>query len=309
MSTALKWDDLQLVLAINRAASLTGAAKALRVSHPTVFRRLNLIEQRLETRLFERASGHYQPTSAGERIILAAERIETEVISVEREIAGRDTCLSGRLKITASESLAYRVLNKLLADFQRMHEGIELELVTDNRQLDLSRREADVAIRATRPKEDDLFGRKVADIAWAVYGSPVYFSLRRKPRQITDLGGHDFIGWDGGVGLDGARWLTKAVPLASVVYRSSSPINHLMAAKAGTGLALLPCYLGDAEPELARVGEPIGELARELWLITHKDLQKTARVRAFLDVVGNGLLYQRDLFEGRTSAAAAAAAE
>ena len=180
--------------------------------------------------------------------------------------------------------------------------------MTDNRQLDLSRREAEVAIRAMRPTEDDLFGRKVADIAWAVYGSPAYFSLHRRPKQIADLRGHDFIGWDDGVGLDGAKWLAKAVPFTSVVYRSSSPINHLMAAKAGTGLALLPCYLGDAEPGLVRVGEPVGDLTRELWLITHKDLQKTARVRAFLDVVGNGLVCRRDLFEGRTSAAVAVAA-
>lgn len=307
MSTPLEWDDLQLVLAIYRSGSLPGAAKSLRVSHPTVFRRLNHLEEKLETRVFERTSGHYVPTSAGERIILAAERIETEVIAVERDVAGRDTRLSGQLKITASESLAYRVLNKLLADFQRKHKGIELELVTDNRQLDLSRREADVAIRAVRPKEDDLFGRKVADIAWAIFGSPSYFSSHRRPKQPADLRGHDFIGWDEGVGLEGARWLAKAIPLASIVYRSSSPISHLMAAKAGTGLALLPCYLGDAEPDLVRIGDPIRELTRELWLITHKDLQKTARVRAFLDVVGNGLICQRDLFEGRTSAIVAAA--
>ena len=128
MSTMLEWDDLQLVLAINRAGSLTGAAKALRVSHPTVFRRLNLVEQRLEARLFERASGRYHPTAAGERTILAAERIETEVIAVERDVVGRDTRLTGRLKITASESLAYRVLNKLLADFQKSTRASNLSL-------------------------------------------------------------------------------------------------------------------------------------------------------------------------------------
>jgi DNA-binding transcriptional LysR family regulator len=303
----LEWDDLQFVLAVNRTQSLTGAAVTLGVSYPTVFRRLNQLEQRLEIRLFERASGHYRPTSAGERIILASERIEAEVVAVEREVAGRDAGLSGRLRIIASEALAYRVLNKLFADFQKQHKGIELELVTDSRQLDLSRREADVAIRTMRPKEDDMFGRKVADVAWAVYGSEAYFSSRRTPKNITDLGGCDFIGWDCGAGLDGAKWIAQAAPLASVVYRSSSPINHLMAAKAGIGLALLPCYLGDGEPELARIGVPVAELARELWLITHKDLQKTAWARTFLDMIGNGLACQRDLFEGRGSAALSAA--
>ena len=188
----LEWDDLQFVLAINRTQSLTGAAVTLGVSYPTVFRRLNQLEQRLEARLFERASGHYRPTSAGERIILASERIEAEVVAVEREVAGRDAGPSGRLKIIAPEALAYRVLNKLFAEFQKQHKGIELELVTDSRLLDLSRREADVAIRAMRPKEDDMFGRKVADVAWAVYGSEAYFSSRRIPKDITDLGGRDF---------------------------------------------------------------------------------------------------------------------
>lgn len=114
MSTTLEWDDLRLVLAIQRSGSLTGAAKSLRVSHPTVFRRLNQLEKRLEARLFERISGRHNPTSAGDRIIVAAERIETEVIAVERDVAGHDTRLSGRLKITASESLAYRILGRLL---------------------------------------------------------------------------------------------------------------------------------------------------------------------------------------------------
>src|SRR5437868_4703618 len=125
----LEWDDLQFVLAINRTQSLTGAAVTLGVSYPTVFRRLNQLEQRLETRLFERASGHYRPTSAGERIILASERIEAEVVAVEREVAGPDAGPSGRLKIIAPEALAYRVLNKLFAEFQKQHKGIELELV------------------------------------------------------------------------------------------------------------------------------------------------------------------------------------
>jgi molybdate transport repressor ModE-like protein len=297
---ALDWNDLRLVLAISREGSLTGAAKVLGVSHPTVFRRLHQMEQMLETRLFERALGRYVPTPSGERIMLAAERVETEVIAVEREVRGRDTRLAGQLKITCSETLAFRVLNQLLAEFRRKYAGIEIELIVDNRPLDLSRHEADIAIRATRPKEEDLFGRKLANAAWAIYGSRAYFDTYGKPAGVAGLAGHLFIGWDKGIGGPAAQWMAESIPAPVVVYRSSSPINHLMAAAAGIGLALLPCYVGDLEPKLTRVTAPIPELTRELWLITHKDLRNTARVRAFFDVIGNGLARKRPLIEGRT---------
>jgi DNA-binding transcriptional LysR family regulator len=118
--------------------------------------------------------------------------------------------------------------------------------------------------------------------------------------STEDLARHSLIGWDETVGRIGAAdWLERAAPAEAVVYRTTSLVNQLVAANAGIGLAVLPCYLGDPEPELARaLPEPIPELAAELWIVTHGDLKSTARVRAFFDLVGEGLMKERSLFEG-----------
>jgi DNA-binding transcriptional LysR family regulator len=141
----------------------------------------------------------------------------------------------------------------------------------------LTRREADVALRPLRPKQGDLWGRKLAGVAWTVYGAGGYVDahgLIALPENTT--------------GIKAAEWLSATAPRSAFVYRTSSLVGQVHAAKAGIGLAALPCYLGDLEAELARaLPAPVPELARELWIVTHTDLKRTARVRAFFDVVGD----------------------
>lgn len=286
------WNDLRLVLSVARAGSVKGAAKVLHLDHSTVYRRLLGLEAALGQRLFERQAGGYRPTDTGTRLAIAAERIEAETLALERALTGNDQRLSGRLVVTASETLAYRVLPELLARFRERHPGIRLDLVIDNRRLDLARREADIALRATRPQEPTLFGRKVADVVWSIYGSEAYLARHQAPVALTELAEHDFIGWDEGDDVNAAAWLAAAIPESAVVYRSSSLINQLCAARVGIGLAALPCYLADTEPGLKRLLPPIPALTRELWLITHEDLRHTARVRAFLEHIGEALQQQ-----------------
>ncbi len=296
------WNELRLVLAVARAGALTGAARALGIDHSTAFRRLQAIERRLGLPLFERLPGGvYRPTPAGERMAAAAERMEDEALALARDIAGRDRQLTGRLRITSSETLAYRVLPRHLAAFRRDHPGMMVELVLDNRVLSLSRREADVALRPMQPREGDLWGRKLADIAWTVYGSRSYLEGQAALAAPEDLAAHALIGWEEGArGINAADWLAGMAPAAAVVYRSDSLLNQLVAAKAGIGLAVLPCYLGDPEPDLVRaLPDPVPELERELWLVTHSDLKRTARVRAFFDEVGNGIARERIFLTGQ----------
>jgi DNA-binding transcriptional LysR family regulator len=226
--------------------------------------------------------------------------MEDEVLALGRDIAGRDHRLTGRMRVTSSETLAYRILTPHLAAFRQAHPGIAVELTIDNRVLNLTRREADVALRPMRPKEGDLWGRKLADVAWTVYGSSGYVDAQGGLASPADLSAHPLIGWEAGAtGIKAAEWLNGIAPDVAFVYRTSSLVNQLHAAKAGIGLAVLPCYLGDLEPELARaLPDPVPELARELWIVTHSDLKRTARVRAFFDVVGTGLAADRALFEG-----------
>jgi len=309
---ASDWNELKLVLAIARARGLSGAARALGIDHSTAYRRLQGIENRLGLQLFERLPGSaYEPTSVGARMAAAAERMEDEALALAREIAGRDHSLAGRLRVTSSETLAYRILTPHLAAFRRAHPGIVLELAIDNRMLSLARREAEIALRPVRPKEADLWGRKLADIAWTVYGAKASLEPRGTPAEPCDLETHPLIAWEEGTaGIAAAEWLSSAVPASAIVYRTNSLINQLNAVKAGIGLAVLPCFLGDPEPGLVRVlHESVPELARELWIITHVDLRRTARVRAFFELVGEGLWRDRILFEGRSLELCAQSAE
>lgn len=295
------WNDARLILHIGRAGGLVAAAKALRIDHSTVFRRLAALETRLGP-LFEREpGGAYRPTPAGARAALAAERIEEEVLGLARDLAGQDRTLTGRLRVTCSETLAYRLLTAYVARFRAAHPGIVIELAIDGRMLNLSRREADIALRVSRPREGDLWGRKLANIAWTAYGSPALLAQGPPLAEPSDLAHHPLIGWEEGTsGINAADWLTETAPASAVVYRTSSLVNQLVAARAGIGVAVLPCYLGDPEPGLRRAlpGGPVPALARELWIVTHRDLRRMGRVRTFFDAVAQGIEQDRALIEG-----------
>jgi DNA-binding transcriptional LysR family regulator len=298
------WNELRLVLSVSRAGGLAGAAKALGIDHSTVYRRLQAIEAKLGVPLFERVNGGaYLPTATGERLATAGERMEDEALALARDLVGRDRRLEGRLRVTSSETLAYRLLTRHMAAFRAAYPGVTVELAIDNRVLSLSRREADVALRPMRPKEGDLWGRKLADVAWTVYGSVAYCAARPPPTSPDELAAHALIGWEEGAsGIKAADWLVAIAPSSAIVYRTSSLVNQLVAARAGMGLAVLPCYLGDPEPQLRRaLPRPVPELARELWIVTHTDLKATARVRAFFEVVGDGIAADKALIEGEAA--------
>lgn len=297
------WNDLKLVLAVARAGTLTGAARALGIDHSTAYRRMTALERRLAVRLFDRLpGGRYAPTPAGERMSAAAERIEGETAALDRDLLGADLRLSGRLRVTCSESLAYALLTPCVAGFRREHQGIAVDVVIDNRALSLAQREADVALRVSRPREPNLYGRRVANVAWALYGTPE-LAMRAGPTSAwpNDL---PVVGWETGVvGVNAADWLAREVPEAAVVYRTNSVVNQLVAAREGIGVALLPCFLADREPGLLRAGERLAELARELWIVTHEDLRRTARVRAFMDWTFEYLATARAALAGDSASA------
>jgi DNA-binding transcriptional LysR family regulator len=294
------WNDLKLVLAVSRARTLGGGAKLMGVNHSTAFRNLNAIEDKLGARLFERLpGGAYAPTAVGEKVARTAERMETEALALDREITGTDTRLTGLVRVTASETLSFEMLLGQLARLRELHPRITVELMIDNRVLNLSRREADVALRVSRPGEPELFGKKLCNIAWTVYGA-AETTKPTKTKDMSELAELPFIGWSEDVsGIAAADFLSDEIRPRDVVYRSNSLISQYRAAREGMGLAILPCYLADGDRLLKRVvPELIPALTRELWIVTHEDLKATARIRAFLEVVGEGLAHQRARFEG-----------
>lgn len=296
MNRQLPWDDLRLVLAVAVAGTLSGAGRRLGLSHATVFRRLGDIEGRLGVKLFDRGRAGYAPTSAGEEVAAAARRIESEVLEVERRVAGRDLRPSGTVRVTTTDTLLMGLLSPIFSRFRQANPDIHLEIAVSNQLFSLSKREADVAIRPSLAPPETLVGRKIGTIAQAIYG---HADLVAKGDAEFDIHSVEWVGPDEGMtyrALD--RWMADQGLDARCRYRVDTLFGMFAAATDGTGLAVLPCYLGDSEPRLARLGEAIPALSTDLWLLTHPDLRKTARVRAFSDFVAGAVEEHRARLAG-----------
>jgi DNA-binding transcriptional LysR family regulator len=293
----IRWDDLRIVLAIQRSGSLSAAGRTLSVSHATVYRRLEALEGRLGIRLFERARTGYAPTPAGEALSAAAKRMEEEVAEVERRVVTQDLRPFGSVRVTTTDAVLFGLLTSVCSAFRRGHPGIKLEVVVSDRLLNLSKREADIALRPTSTPQETLVGRKLGDIAQAVYaraGHPA--AGEREP----DLTAFDWVGSDSSLSCTPVeKWMSAEHLDDLAAYRIDTLLGMREAVGAGLGLAVLPCYLCDPDPRFARVGRPIPELRTELWLLTHPDLRSVTRIRAFMDFAGDAIAKQRALMAGR----------
>lgn len=287
------WDDLRVFLAVARTGSLSGAARSLGVNHSTVFRRISGFETTLGVRLFERLPTGYALTLAGEETLAAAERIEADIATLDRTVTGQDQRPSGMIRITATDLLAVAVLPRHIATFRAEWPGIEIEVVVADTMLDLARREADVALRIGNPVQETLVGRRVGRLAFAVYAA-----VHTGVRGPGDPAHGDWIGYGSAHGPL-SRSLARWWPQMRQVYRTNSIIAAHAAARAGIGLAALPCVLADCDPELVRATSLPEEFMLDLWLLTHEDLRNTARVRNFLDFMAAALTTDADLLEGR----------
>lgn len=293
----LDWNDLRYLLAVADEGSLSAAARALHVNHSTVLRRVGKFERSLDVRLFERSPTGYALTAAGEALANSARQIQDTVDAVERRIVGQDLRLSGVVRVATTDTLALRVLPALMAQFRTAHPQVQVELVSGNSQADLGRRDADVAVRPTAQPPENLVGRRVCRLAYAIYAAPQYLETRG---ARVALGKHAWIAPDDSMtGTVVGRYMAREQPGVTPVLRANSLASLAAAAGAGLGLCVLPCYLGDNTPELTRVRAPLSDAGTDLWLLTHADLRKTARVRALLEFLHDGLQAHRDLLEGR----------
>ncbi len=293
----LSWEDFRYVKAIADTRSLAGAAEALGVNHSTVFRRLGQIEQQLGSRLFERGRAGYALTTSGEQMVELAERMGEDIVAFERRVTGQDLRPSGELRVTASDVVLLHLLGDVLIGFRRAHPEIVLDIVVSNQRLNLSKRDADVAVRATYHNPDPLAGSKLARIAWAVFGPAALAAEPFDP--ALDAARHDWIAFaDPGSIAKAMKWLKEHVGEKRIVYKVNTMVGLAEAAAGGVGLVLLPCYVGTAVAGLARLSPPLPELEGELWLLTHPDLRNTARVRAFLEFCTDEIARRREMIEG-----------
>jgi DNA-binding transcriptional LysR family regulator len=271
----MHWNDLRYVLTISRAGTLAAAARRLGVNQTTVARRLAAAEAALGTRLFDRIDGVLHPTKAGRTAIGRAAQMEQEVRSLEQGVGGSDAAAAGTVRITAVPMLVNRLLVPALSPFFATHPALRIELIAESRNLNLTRRETDIALRLGRPESGrSVLAKRIGHVAYAAYGPH-----RRDAKHLP------WITYEEGLShLPQARWIAAAADgdrLAPLLVSDAEAI--LQAIRAGLGKSLLPCFAADGDLRIRRLGGPRPVLARELWLLTHRDLRHHARVTAVID--------------------------
>jgi DNA-binding transcriptional LysR family regulator len=295
--STINWDDVRLFLALARNGSARSAAASLNVSHTTIARRAEQLESDLGTRLFDRDVGGYRLTGAGEAFMNSAVRAEESLLAAERQLQGRDAELSGDIRLTTSDIIATHLLMPETAEFCRRYPDIDLEVLVSHDLFDLSRREADIAIRfmgGSRNPPDHLVGRKLVTATSCYYASSDYL-VHHDPHKLNS--GAQWIGWD-----DDERYpaWVKSSPFPRIPARGK--FNHaglqVEAAAAGMGLTALPCFIGDTVAELVRVPgcEPYANY--DIWLLSHPDLRDAARLRAFRAFIVEVFREKRSLLTG-----------
>jgi DNA-binding transcriptional LysR family regulator len=296
------WNDLRHFLAVAREGSTIRAAKALGLNQSTVHRRIVELEKRLGRRLFERLSGGYQLTQLGQELRPMAEHIETAITDFERYAAASDTELVGTIRVTCPETAGYRLMKSpLLDNFHARFPGLRVELVMVDRILDLAKGEADIALRTSAPQDETLVARKIAEVHWAVFASRSYISRRGLPEKLADLDRHDIIQFDGPiVNHTAAKWMQATAPDARVAARCTSIPAVILAVRSGAGLSPLPVIAVEHDDDIVRVFDTSPELRIPFYLLIHRDMRRTPRVRAFCDFVTSEIkTFQQLLVGGR----------
>ena len=293
----MDWDDIRFFLAVGRRDSIRGAAGALGVTHATVLRRIARLEQKLDARLFDKLPTGYLMTAAGAEILAEAEQMEARADALQRRVYGRDAALTGALRVTLPQVLAADLVMPDLTEFARENPGIALEVTTSYEALNLTKRQADVAIRLVYPNEsppEHLYGRKLSGVHRAAYTARGMEAGTASNWVLKEEDG------------PAPKWARDLLPDAGMDYVVSDVIVQQAAVREGLGAAVLLCFAGESDPGLARIAPALSHHYGDLWILTHGDLRQTPRVRAFTEFFAERLRNRIDLFEGRCMSCPAA---
>lgn len=292
----MNWNDLRVFLVLARSGSVRAAAVRLSVSHSTVVRRIDALETALQSRLFERSPQGYTLTQLGEAMLPRAEQVENEIHGLELSILGQDAKLSGTIRITVADALIQFLIAPDLQRFKLAYPDIDLEITTSYDVVDLTKREADVAIRFMPNPPEYLVGHRLPTLNISYYASHEYLeqhNLKADPPTAN------WVGMDEVVAFPTAKWL-KESPYPHIPVRWNLPmLLQQAAAQAGLGMVMLPCYRGDQDPALQRI--PPGNViqGKPGWVLTLDDLRTTERVRVFVAFIAKAIWQHVDLLEGR----------
>ncbi len=292
------WDDIRIFLAVARGGSGSAGARLLGVDQSSVSRRINAFEEKLGAKLFDRLTSGYRLNAAGRKLFETALRMEQDVIELDRTLAGQDQELSGTIRVSIADTLSNHLLLPVTASFLQRYPEINLRITTSIKtaydKVGLDDAEADVVLRTSNTPPERLVGRKLATASFAAYGSRAYLASQceRVEKML-------WMNWDDGSESPSWPGLAPEIPDHLCRLRVDSVPTLLEAVRQSVGATILPCFMGDADADLVRI--PPGEIVsqRDFWLLTHKDLRYSARVRAFLDHLVEGFRPFRELIEGR----------
>ncbi|WP_244940142.1 LysR family transcriptional regulator [Herbaspirillum seropedicae] len=270
------WESLRSFAAFVDAGSFSGAARVLGVTHATIGRRLQQLEQTLAAPLFIRRADDIELTRLGESVLAAARAMQDQTRRLARTLAGEDLRMEGKLRLACTDAMGTLFLAPRLPSLLQQWPALDIELAMGHQTLSLARREADLALRFARPQDGELIARRLGVVRFYLCGTADQVAAWRRQRGSAPVIGYD----DSVPDIPETRWLTAHADGNPVRLRSASLVAQCMAARAGVGLALLPSYL--LAPELQTV-ESTPQLLRELWAVFHRDLKALPRLRAVLE--------------------------
>jgi DNA-binding transcriptional LysR family regulator len=289
------WGDLRVFLTLAREGKLSAAARLLDVSHPTIARRVKALEGSIGARLFERLPDRFALTAAGEELMADAQAMEQAAESIHRRSAGLGDTAHGTVRISAGEAMT-AFLARNLPRLQRDLQCVEFELGASHTLASLSRREADLLIREQVPDLASIVTRRLCRVAYAVYGTVLFAAANPSREALKRL---PWIGFDDDHSyMPGQAWVLELLGNARPAVRVNNWLVLQEAVRAGAGVAMLPCYLGDGDPVLARLGPIVDEAAVDHWLLVHRDLRNLPRVRGVMDALIQLFQEERATIEG-----------
>jgi DNA-binding transcriptional LysR family regulator len=294
-----EWSDLRHFLEVYRTGTLTLAGRRLGVDQTTVARRIQALEQAVGTQLFDHTTAGHKLTVAGIKLLPRAEAMETMGIAIEAEIAGRDHALSGLVRIGATEGFGSFFLAQRLPVLNDRQPNLGIELISIPRFVNLSNREADIAIGQERPAAGRIVASKLTDYVLQLYAAPDYLAKTPKIRSRKDLDSHAFIGYvDDLLYTKELRYLESVCRTPRLAFSSTSIIAQYNAAIAGAGIAILPAYMVSPNSGLETVLPNDVKLTRSYWITTRSEQLKLARVRTAWDFIKEVTEHQQDAMLG-----------
>jgi DNA-binding transcriptional LysR family regulator len=284
------WSLYRSFLAVLQEGSLSGAARALGLTQPTVARHIEALEQGIGLELFVRSQQGLSPTEGALALKPYAEQLAATAAAMMRVASGQGKAVKGTVRVSASEIMGAEVLPPIFARLREQHPRLEIELVLSNTVDNLLRREADIAVRMVEPAHEALVVRRIGAVTLRFYAHRRYLDRAGRPRAADDLQKHSLIGFDKETPeIRSMRQRVEGLKTAHFAFRTDSDIAHLMAIRAGFGIGICQAALARRDPDLECVLQGAFQLKLGVWLAVHENLRSTPRCRAVFDALAAGL--------------------